>query len=106
MPPDVGTLLLTLAVGTFLSWLTALVTARHAPPGVKAVVLLALSAVAGFLVALQQDQHDWRTLALGAVEAFTVAVLSHFGLWRPTGLTGADGAIARKVPAGIDGPSR
>jgi hypothetical protein len=98
----VGPLLVTFAISTFLPWLTALVTAREAHPGLKAVVLLLISAVTGIVAEWQGNPtFDWKLGAFGAVEAFVVAVLAHFGLWVPTGVTGAGGGIARAVPGGL-----
>jgi hypothetical protein len=98
----VGPLLLVFLISTFLPWVTALVTAKEAHPGLKAVFLLAISTATGFLTEYAGNPvYDWKLGALGAVEAFVVAVLAHFGLWVPTGVTGANGGIARAVPSGI-----
>ena len=100
---ELGPFLLTVVIGAVLPALTAIVTARDAPAGRKAVLLAVLSAVTGFAVAWQQDPHDWKTGAVGAFWAFIAAVGAHFGLLKPIDVTGSGGLIARKVPGGVGG---
>jgi small-conductance mechanosensitive channel len=77
-----------LVSGTVLPFLVALVTARLARAGLKAIVLAALAAVAGFA---------------NDITTFLIAVGMHFGLWRPTNLTGVNGTVQHKVPQGVGG---
>lgn len=96
--------------GTLLPILTGLVTARVAHPGLKATVLALLSAVAGLLnelysVAGNAALYDWSAGLANAVTVFLVGVGLHYGLLRPTGVTGSDGGVQRAVPGGIGGPS-
>jgi hypothetical protein len=67
------------------------VTTRVTHAGWKAVLLLALSTVNGFLVeyAAPGDGYDVGTAAVLALVAFATGVLAHFGLWKPTGVAGA-----------------
>lgn len=75
-------------VGFVLPILVGLVTRWSTRSGVKAVVLLALTAVTGLL-------NDWLShpdinLALAALyagETWVVAVATHFGLWKPANVT-------------------
>lgn len=99
---------LSLIVGFILPMLTALVTKRVASGGVKAIVLLLLSIVAGFFTELQQ--HDgtfllWPTV-VNILVTFATAVISHFGLLQPVGVTGANGVIQRAVPGGVGSEKR
>jgi len=102
---------LNLAIASLLPALVALVTAQNAHPGIKAVVLLALSAITGFLTAwgdavTNAVPFDWSTAGLTAVAGFAVAVLSHFGVTGPAGITGSGGFIARKTwRFGLGGPT-
>jgi len=98
---------LNLLVAVVLPILVALVTRRFAASWFKAVTLLALSVLSGWLGDLAA--HDG-TFVLGRavaeiVVAFVVAVAAHYGLWKPVGLTGSGGLVATVVPAGV-GPLR
>jgi hypothetical protein len=79
-----------LLVSVILPVLVGLVTTRVTHAGVKAVLLLALSTLAGFLVELQAggDGYSVGTAAVLALVSFGTGVLAHFGLWKPTGLSG------------------
>jgi hypothetical protein len=93
------TLLLTIV----LPALTALVTKQLANPGLKAIVLLALSVIGSFITTWYQaaalgQPYDWVSGALTAGFIFLTGSLVHFGLLKPIGVTGADGAIARGTP--------
>ena len=93
-------------VSLFLPILTGLVTAKVASPGVKAVVLLILAAVSGFLVqwldALNTSTgFDFSQAVFTAGAGFITAVALHFGLLKPASITGSTGAVNRLVPGGI-----
>jgi small basic protein len=101
--------LLTLLVSVILPILVALATNRLSSPGVKAVVLALLAALVGFLSELLDALVDNTAFNLGAavmswVTAFIIAVASHYGLLKPTGLTGSKGAVAQAVPGGLGTP--
>lgn len=98
--------LLTLLVSVVLPALVALVTRRMASSGLKAVVLVGLAAVTGFLSELLDALVHATVFDLGAalmmwLTAFIVAVAAHYGLLKPTGVTGSQGAIANAVPGGL-----
>lgn len=80
-----------LLVSLVLPVLVGLVTTRVTSAGTKAVLLLALSGANGFLVeyAAPGTGYDVGTAAVLALVAFGTGVLSHFGLWKPTGVSGA-----------------
>jgi hypothetical protein len=80
-----------LAISVVLPVLVGLVTTRVTSAGVKAVLLLALTAANGFLVELAGPHPDGWSLGTAIVltlVSFGTAVLSHFGLWKPTGVSG------------------
>ena len=79
-----------LLVSVVLPVLVGLVTTRVTGAGVKAVLLLALSVVNGFVVeyAAPGPGYDAGTAAVLAAVTFGTGVLAHFGLWKPTGVAG------------------
>ena len=97
---------LNVAINTVLPILVAIITARTADGGVKAVVLLFLSALSGFLVAWLDavNNHltwDWSQALFTVAIGFVAAVAAHFGVWKPGHVTGATGKIQSAAPAGL-----
>ncbi len=94
-------------LGTVIPILVALVTKRVASPGTKAVVNLLLSAIAGALSVLVAEAQgtvvELEASAFVASVALTwvTSVATHYGLLKPTGITGAGGAVQRVVPGGL-----
>lgn len=80
-----------LLVSVVLPVLVGLVTTRVTHAGVKAVLLLGLSTING-LVVEYMSPHDAgysvQTAAVLALVSFAVGVLAHFGLLKPTGISG------------------
>jgi hypothetical protein len=78
-----------LAISVVLPVLVGLVTTRVTSAGAKAVLLLALTAVNGFLVELSQagDGYSVGTAVVLWGVSFAIGVLSHFGLYKPTGIS-------------------
>ncbi|SOD80175.1 hypothetical protein SAMN06272781_6905 [Streptomyces sp. 1222.2] len=78
-----------LLVSVVLPVLVGLVTKRVTHAGFKAVLLLALSTLNGFLVEFANPGPDWdfSTAVILSLVAFAVGVLTHFGLWKPTGVS-------------------
>lgn len=78
----------------------AFVTKANAHPGLKAGVLAVLAAVTALVAPAIQNgtdiEVDGRTLGTFVVTA-VVAVAAHYGLTRPLGITGTDGAVAAKT---------
>jgi hypothetical protein len=99
---------LNLLISMILPIVVALVTKRFANGQVKAVVLLALSVITGWLTSLQATggTFELKSAITSTVVSFVAAVAVHFGLLAPAGVTGADGVIARSVPGGIGGERR
>jgi hypothetical protein len=79
-----------LLVSLVLPVLVGLVTTRVVHAGIKAVLLLALSSVTGFVVEYA-GPHDAGysvgTAAVLALVSFGAGVLSHFGFWKPVGVS-------------------
>lgn len=97
---------LALVVGTILPLITGLVTKANAAAGVKAVVLLALSGVTGFLSNFVDALNTHVPFNAGSVfltvlATFLVGVGVHFGLLKPTTLSAkvANIRIGRKPAA-------
>jgi hypothetical protein len=101
---------LTLVLGVVLPMVTGLVTNQLAHPGLKAVVLAVLAAVGGILnelysVAGDTTLYDWSAGLANAVTVFLIAVGLHYGILKPTGVTGTNGAVQTGTLAGgIGGP--
>lgn len=80
-----------LLVSVVLPVLVGLVTTRVTNAGVKAVLLLALSTATGFVTEYAGPHHDGYSVGTAAVLAlvsFATGVLSHFGFWKPVGVSG------------------
>jgi|SRR6478735_6167461 hypothetical protein len=100
-------LLINAIVGIVIPALVALLTKAAAPDWVKAVVNLLLAAIAGVLtpmVASGTDDIDWKVTGLTILQVFVLSVVAHYGLLKPTGLTGGAGVISQAVPGGV-GPT-
>ncbi len=90
---------LTMIISVFLPMIVALVTKQVASGGLKAVILLFLSAVTGTLtqIAAANGVFDLKDAIVATVMSFVIAVGIHFGLLSPTGLTGSEGKIQSKT---------
>ena len=95
--------LLNLLLAAVLPMLTALITARFASSAVKSIVLVFLSVIAIALQGVFSDSGilHVREFIVATTLQFLLATGAHFGLLKPTGITGADGVVASSVPAGI-----
>ncbi|MFJ9027554.1 hypothetical protein ACIRQP_03360 [Streptomyces sp. NPDC102274] len=79
-----------LLASVVLPVLVGLVTTRVVNAGVKAVLLLGLSTANGFVIefADRGPGYSVGTAAVLALVSFTLGVLMHFGLYKPTGIAG------------------
>ncbi|MDX3759357.1 hypothetical protein [Streptomyces sp. AK02-04a] len=79
-----------LLTSVVLPVLVGLVTTRVTSAGLKAVLLLALSTASGFVVEYA-GPHDAGysvgTAAVLALVSFATGTLSHFGFWKPVGVS-------------------
>lgn len=98
---------LNLVLAVLLPIATSLITARFANSAVKTITLVALTVVSTALQQVFDDNGDlvWKTFIYTTVFQFLASVGFHFGLLKPTKVTGAAGVVATAVPAGVGGPS-
>lgn len=87
-------------VAIVLPVLVGLVTTRVTSGAVKAWLLAGLSLTTSLLVELgraiaQGVTYDLGVALLAAIPAFVVSVATHYGLWRPTGVTDKVQAVGR-----------
>lgn len=87
---------LNFAIATGLPMLVALITKKAAAGHVKALTLLALSAVNGALVSIQATGGVFRPSVIlpATIVSFVTSVGVHYGLLKPSGVTGSDGVLA------------
>jgi hypothetical protein len=89
---------LTLLVSFALPVLVGLVTKQTTHAGLKAVLLATLSLIAGVaseaLAAAQQGEaFDFFASVYSFAGVFIVAVATHYGVWKPTGVSAAAQAV-------------
>ena len=94
---------LTFAVSVLLPMIVAAVTRRFSAGAVKSLVLLLLAIVAGWLTSLQATggEFELKAAVTAMFVSFITAVGFHYGLLKPTGVTGDNGAIMQAAPGGI-----
>lgn len=81
-----------LLIGVILPILVGLVTKSTTDASVKAVLLLFLTAVNGFLTeyvnaATSSANYDWQTALYTWGGSFVLAVAMHFGVYKSSGIT-------------------
>lgn len=92
--------------GTVIPVAVALVTARVASSRIKGALNALLALVAGLVVTAQQaDGVISKTGAVVVFYTWVASVATHYGLLKPTGLTGSNGLIQRNIPQGVGGAS-
>lgn len=96
-----GAAVVQLLVAVILPILVGLVTTRVTSESRKAVLLAALSLVTSVLVSLGAAIQEGQTFDLGvallaAIPTFAIAVASHYGLWKPTGVSAQAQAVGSK----------
>lgn len=87
-----------LLITVILPVLVGLVTTRVTSSAFKAVLLLLLSAVNGFLVELSNHPSNY---SLGAavilwLVSFAISVALHFGIYKPSGISAAAQAVGTR----------
>lgn len=90
-------LVVSLVLSLVLPMVVALVTKAHAASSLKSIVLLALSAITGFLTQYVASPvgFRWQGALVVSITTFAQAVASHYGLLSNVGVTGSDGLIAQ-----------
>lgn len=96
-----GQFLLNVLVGFVLPMLVAVVTHRLAADWLKSVVLTALTVLSSLLTTVTVASFHWKDFATAFVLQFGTAVAGHFGLLKPTGVTGSNGLIQKMLSAGV-----
>jgi len=94
--------LLSLLSAIVLPLVVGIVTTRVTSPGVKAMLLAALSFAINLLAELAAaitngTQYDLGAALFTGLGTFLIAVGVHYGFWRPTGATAAVQAAGRHV---------
>lgn len=93
-----------LVVSVALPVLVGLVTTRVTHNGVKAVLLLLLSTLNGLLVELIErggaEGYDFGSAVILAGVSFAIGVLTHFGLYKPAGISARVAEVGVKAPPG------
>lgn len=96
-----GVQILQFVIAIFLPLIVGLVTTRVTSSGLKAVLLVALSAITAFLTswlaaAQQNETFDLGSAILAFLATFLVGVGVQFGFWRPVGATDTVQAIGAR----------
>lgn len=91
-----------LIIGTLLPILVGIITARLTPSGGKSIILLFLAAV----IAVGQEilaagSFELKVAVLKFALLFLSSVGTHFGLLKPSGITGAGGLVSNLAPNGL-----
>lgn len=99
---------LNVLINVLLPIVVAVLTSRVADGAFKALVLLVLSAVSGFLVSWLSAvdnavAFDMSQAGFTALTGLIVAVAAHFGVWKPVGVTGSAGVVQLAIPRGMGG---
>jgi hypothetical protein len=97
--------LLNLLVAVLAPAATAVAAHRFASPLAKTVILAAVVALGtGAEYAVKVGGVvDGRQFLIAMAGTFLLAVAAHFGVLKPAGVTGSEGAIAKSLPAGLGG---
>lgn len=93
-----------LLLATILPAVVALVQSRYASSRWGALLLVGLTVLTAVLTELGST-FDLGDAAEKFVIMFIIAVTAHYGVLRPAGITGKQGAISQAVPGGLGGPS-
>lgn len=91
-----------LLIAFVLPVLVGLVTTRVTSPSTKAWLLAGLTLVTALLVELGRaitadEVFDIGVALLTVLPAFVVSVATHYGLWKPTGVSGAAQSVGRRA---------
>lgn len=79
-----------LLLGVLVSPVTGLLTKAHASPALKAFVNFALSSLAGVVVTVTfVNGTRWQDYVRDIGYAWVVSIATHYGFWKPTGVTAA-----------------
>lgn len=92
--------LVTVLLAVLAPVLVGLVTTKVTASGWRAVLLATLAAAIGVGAGFRDNPPgtvwDWRAAVLAAVTAWVIAVATHYGLWKPTGVSARAIALGSK----------
>jgi len=96
--------MVTLLVTVIAPLIVGLLTKASWSANLKAILLLGISAAIGvaqgFLAAPAGTTWAWQVAVVNGVIAWVIAVATHYGLWKPTGITAKVVAIGVADPPG------
>lgn len=78
-----------LIAGVVIPILVGLLAKAAAPSGLKAILNAGLTGVAAVLSQTVPGEFTWRTFFTAWAATWVVSVASHFGFYKPVGVTGA-----------------
>lgn len=91
-----------LVIGTVLPILVALITARFAASRFKSIILLFLATVTAIgQEILAVGEFEVKSTIVKLALLFLTSVGLHYGLLKPTGITGSNGAVQVNAPGGL-----
>lgn len=93
-----GAMLLWLAVTVLMPLVVGLITKPSTPASLQSLLLTAAALTNGLLseALAAGDTYNWGKAALQAVVSFVIAVATHYGIFKPTGLTAAALAVGTR----------
>jgi hypothetical protein len=93
---------ISLLVAFVIPTLVAVVTQRFAASWIKSFVLIVLAALLAIGTEVQEaGAFDQVQAFLLFVQNVVIAIASHFGITKPSGLSGADSPVAKALPKGL-----
>jgi hypothetical protein len=84
-----NTQLLTLLGGVVVPIVVGILTKAQAPSGLKAIVNAALTALTSVLALVVPATFEWKAFFIAWATAWVISVATHFGLYKPTGVSAA-----------------
>jgi hypothetical protein len=90
MTPEQFAQILNLLVAVIFPVIVGLITTKTTNPALKATLLATISfasGIAGQLLASGVEGFDWFTAIVTGLGAWVVAIATHFGFWKATGVT-------------------
>lgn len=89
---------LSLLIGVGLPIAVAFVTKSTTSPSTKSILLATFAALSGIATTAVNDIHHFDVFqaVLTALTTFVVAVATHYGLWKPTGVSAKVNSVGIK----------
>lgn len=103
-------LVINLVISIVAPLLVSLITNSAADPRFKAIINLLIAAVVGVVTPFLTGQQEWGSVQISVIllsiaQIWLTSIMAHYGLWKPTGVTGSDGSISASFPGGIGKPT-